>query len=554
MLTHLQISNFSLVDQLDLELNGGLSVLTGETGAGKSILLDAIGLVLGDRADADKIRQGCDKADIQATFNIDTQNYVRKWLDENELHADGECILRRVVTAEGRSRAFINGQSVTLQQLKTLGELLVNIHGQHEHQNLLKASTQRRLLDEYGNLRTLAKELKRSFYFWHAANERLQHVQEQSEELNARFQLLRYQVEELDQLELKEGELAALENEQKTLSNIEGILDSCQHIEQICGDEDQGIARNLQNALNLLAKLDGKSATLSNAETMLEQALINVQEAQNEIEHEQAQAQLDPNRLSEVEARLSHIYEIARKHKVTPEKLVECHQALLAELESLQSGDAQIDALEQEEREHREQYVKQAKKLSAERTKIAKKLTKAINEKLNQLAMSHAEFAIELAPHQSEEPQANGNEDIRFLISTIPGQAPKAIAKIASGGELSRISLAIQVVTAQTSSIQTLIFDEVDAGIGGQTGDIVGALLRELGDSGQVLCVTHLAQVASNAHHHLLVEKRIHKKGVDSTLSTLDAEARVLEVARMMGGAIDSAQSLAHAREMLERV
>lgn len=553
MLTHLQISNFSLVDQLELELHSGLSVLTGETGAGKSILLDAIGLVLGDRADTDKIRQGSDKADIQATFKISAQTHVERWLKEHELGADDECILRRVITSEGRSRAFINGQSVTLQQLKTVGEFLVNIHGQHEHQNLLKASTQRRLLDEFGKLRPSAKELKRTFYYWHAANERLKQAQEQTEELNARFQLLRYQVEELDQLDLKDGELEALELEQKQLANVEAILESCQQIEQLCADEEQGLTRGLRSTLSLLEKLEAKSPALNNAQTMLEQALINVQEAQNEVEHEQAQAHIDPNRLQEVEARLTSIYDIARKHRVSPDKLLECHQALHDELTSLRSGDEQVAELEQEETKLREQYQAQADKLSAARAKAAKKLAKQINEKLSHLAMNHAEFAIDLAPYSSAEPQANGNEEIRLLISTIPGQPPKAIAKIASGGELSRISLAIQVVTAQTSSTPTLIFDEVDAGIGGQTGDIVGNLLRELGESGQVLCVTHLAQVASNAHHHLLVEKRIHKKGVDSKLNSLDAEERVFEIARMMGGAIDSSQSLAHAREMLER-
>ncbi len=554
MLSHLQISNFTLVEQLELEVHAGLSALTGETGAGKSILLDALSLVLGDRADADKVRHGAERADIQASFNLSKLPYVSRWLAENELGHDDECLLRRLVTREGRSRAFVNGQAVTLQQLKALGDMLVDIHGQHEHQSLLKQSTQQRLLDEFGKLRPLAKEVKRAFYHWHTANERLQFIQNQSDEINARFQLLSYQVDELNELALEEGELEQLEQELKQLSNSESIKQNCQHIDDICSDDDNGLVSRLNSALRLLSELDSTSQNLSGAENLLQQALINVQEAQSDIERELNNDELDPSKLPEVEQRLSLIYDIARKHRVAPEDLCTTHHQLSEELTKLRSGDMQVEELEKEIAQHAEQFKQLGNKLSLARKKSAKQLTQAINEKLAQLAMSHATFAIDFKSYTDAKPQACGLEETQFLIATTPGAPPKPLAKIASGGELSRISLAIQVITAQTSTTPTLVFDEVDVGIGGTTGDIVGNLLRELGESGQVLCVTHLAQVASKAHNHLRVEKTIGSNSVNSSLIKLDGQEKVKEIARMMGGSIESEQSLAHAQEMLEAV
>ncbi len=552
MLSHLQISNFTLVDQLELEFHSGLSVLTGETGAGKSILIDALGLILGDRADADKVKAGADKADLQASFNLNSLPFIGKWLDENELgQQEDECLLRRVITSEGRSRAFINGQSVTLQQLKTLGDMLVNIHGQHEHQSLIKASSQMRQLDEFGQLRPLVKELKRCFYHWHGCKEKLELLKSQSDEVSARFQLLTYQVSELNSIELKEGEILELEDEQKRLENVTTIKQNCQHVSDICEAEEDGLIHRMHAALKLLGELDGKSETLLNAESMIEQALINVQEAHGELLREQDDESLDPSRLPEIESRLSAIYEIARKHRTQPEKLLELHQNLNNELRQLGSSDSQIEALETELAELETNYTKLANKLSSGRKKFAAQLCTQVNKQLSQLAMAHASFHINLDASDGT-PRANGNEDVHFLISTTPGQPPKPIVKIASGGELSRISLAIQVVTAKTSTTPTLIFDEVDVGIGGTTGDMVGLLLRELGGNGQVLCVTHLAQVASKAHQHMLVEKTISKSAVSSSLKALDENEKVREIARMMGGAVDSKQSLAHAKEMLE--
>lgn len=552
MLTHLHISDFTLVDTLDLELHSGLTTVTGETGAGKSITLDALALALGDRADADKVRPGAKKADIHASFDLSLLPFARKQLADQDLDVGEECILRRVVTAEGRSRAYINGHTVTLQQLRSFGEVLIDIHSQHEHQSLLKTSTHRRLLDDFGGHDTLATKVKAAFQQWNKANQTLEQVRNNSDEINARYQLLRYQVEELDQLELQAGELNQLEQEQKALANAEEIQLGCQQISALCSDDTQGISTALHQAIQILHKLPSKSSYLKEAESLLRSASIHAEEAQREIDHHLDSSEDDASRLPEIEARLSAIYEIARKHRIPPEELPQLHQNLADELASLRSGDDQLEQLEQEVALAKAEFETHANKLSDKRKAAAKKLCTQVNKKLKQLAMENARFDISLnvAPTQ---PTRHGNEEVEFLIATHPGQSPKALSKIASGGELSRISLAIQVVTAQTSTTPTMVFDEVDVGIGGPTGDVVGQLLRELGEQGQVICVTHLAQVASKAHQHLLVSKTVNKKEVKSAVSYLSKEQKVAELARMMGGDTESAQSLAHAKEMLEK-
>ncbi|MFT7558321.1 MAG: DNA repair protein RecN (Recombination protein N) [Flavobacteriales bacterium] len=551
MLTHLHISNFTLVERLELEPQSGLTVITGETGAGKSILLDALGLVLGERADADKVRQGCDKADIQASFDVSALTFVQKWLDENSLNiSDSECLLRRVVTAEGRSRGFINGQAVTLHQLKALGDLLIDIHGQHEHQSLLKIATHRRLLDEFGQLKPLAKSVKREYYQWNSCKEQLAYLRNRNDELSARFQLLSYQVIELDQLNILDGELSALEDEQRQLAHQETFQSACGHLSELCNNDQDGISTRLNSVLRLLGELPTLSDSLQSAESLFKQALINIEEAQSDIDHQQQDGDLDPARLNFVEGRLSKIYDIARKHRVNPEELLGLHHALCSELKEIEGGDAQIESLEKDIKEKATRYKTLADKLSSKRKQAAKNLGARINETLKDLAMSHAQFYVALEDG-SPEPNLNGNENIQFLISTAPGQSPKPLGKVASGGELSRISLAIQVATAKTSTTPTLVFDEVDVGIGGTTGDVVGRLLRELGSQGQIFCVTHLAQVASKTHHHWRVEKSISKTEVNSRIEALSDDDKVLEIARMMGGTTDSKQSLAHAREML---
>ena len=549
MLTHLHINNFTLVDSLDIELHEGLTTLTGETGAGKSILLDALALTLGDRTDSDKVRAGKDRADIHASFDLSNLKHAQKWLKENDLGSESECILRRVITKEGRSRAYINGQTVPLNQLRTLGEMLIDIHSQHEHQSLLKTNTHRRILDEYAGLENLAKQVKQLHREWSAVTDKLLHAQNRNEESDARYQLLSYQVDELNQMELEENELEQLEAEQRILANAGSAIQNCQHALTICNDEESGILEQLHKALHLINDIPEPSENLKNVESLLNSALISIEEAESDLSHHINNFEADPERLGTVEQRLSDIYNVARKHKVAPEELVSLHTSLSEELDSLQTSDELIESLEAEQKALQNQYQEKADSLTQKRSRAAKKLAKQVNSNLAQLAMAHASLAIELI--HSDTPTLYGNESVEFRISTQPGQPAKPLHKIASGGELSRVSLAIQVVAAQNSATPTLVFDEVDVGIGGTVGDVVGKMLRELGASGQVLCVTHLAQVASKAHTHLRVEKTLTKSSASSSLHQLDKEEKVEEIARMMGGMVDSIQSLAHAREIL---
>ncbi len=554
MLTHLHIKNFTLVDQLDIELHEGLTTITGETGAGKSMILDALGVTLGERTDSNKVKAGAERAEIHASFDISKLSFVKKWLLDNDLRSDDatdECILRRVITKEGRSRAYINGQTVTLQQLKALGENLIDIHNQHEHQSLLSPDTHRRLLDDFAGVQTLAQSVKTTYLEWQSIADKLECVQTEGAEMNARFQLLSYQVDELEQLDLQEGELEQLEREQRLLSNVEKTQENCQNVIDICGNDGVGLRDRINQAIRLIQELPEKPQSLVEVEQLLENAGINISEAQSDLEHFADNCEHNPARLAEVNTRLNSIYEIARKHHVPPEGLVEQHQKLADELTTLVSGDEMTESLNEALAETHKSYEKQANKLSTQRSKAAKKLSTAVNQKLNQLAMERANLDIQLNPGNGT-PSRYGNERVEFLISTNPGHPAQALQRVASGGELSRISLAIQVVTAATSTTPTLVFDEVDVGIGGTTGDVVGLMLSELGTKGQIFCVTHLAQVASKAHHHLRAEKQVTQKGASSTLTTVEGEEKVIEIARMMGGLIDSKQSLDHAKQMLE--
>ncbi|WP_024461127.1 DNA repair protein RecN [Marinimicrobium sp. LS-A18] len=553
MLTHLSIRHFTLVDQLDLDLRPGMTAITGETGAGKSIVLDALGQTLGDRADGQRVRAGARKADIHATFDTQRIPAARQWLEAQELlqeDAPSECLLRRVITAEGRSKAFINGHPVTLQQLRTLGEMLIDIHSQHEHQSLLRKETHRHLLDEYAGQSELAGKVRQAYRHWHSCKRDFEALRDNAEEVSARYQLLSYQVQELEQLDLKEGELDELEAEQRSLAHAEDILRASHELSALCGDDDQGLSVLMHRALHLLRDMPEKSAALQEAEQLLTSAQIQVDEAQREVEHHIDGFNLDPERLREVEERLSAIYDVARKHRIGPEQLPQLFADLGDELAQLQGGDERLDELEQQMQAAEADYRKGASALSKARQSAGSKLAKAVNQQLSDLAMPNARLEVSLASLE-DKPGPQGLEEVEFIISTNPGQPARSLNKVASGGELSRVSLAIQVVTARTSAIPTLVFDEVDVGIGGATGDVVGRLLRQLGEGGQVLCVTHLAQVASKSHQHLQVTKTAKKQSAESTLVTLEGEQKIEEIARMLGGMKVTEQSLAHAREMV---
>jgi len=553
MLTHLSIRHFTLVDELDLDLRPGMTAITGETGAGKSIVLDALGQTLGDRADGQRVRAGARKADIHATFDTQRIPAARQWLEAQELlleDAPSECLLRRVITAEGRSKAFINGHPVTLQQLRTLGEMLIDIHSQHEHQSLLRKETHRHLLDEYAGQSELAGKVRQAYRHWQTCKRDFEALRDNAEEVSARYQLLSYQVQELEQLNLKEGELDELEAEQRSLAHAEDILRASHELSALCGDDDQGLSVLMHRALHLLRDMPEKSAALQEAEQLLTSAQIQVDEAQREVEHHIDGFNLDPERLREVEERLSTIYDVARKHRIGPEQLPQLFTDLGDELAQLQGGDERLDELEQQMQTAEADYRKAASALSKTRQSASSKLAKAVNQQLSDLAMPNARLEVSLAS-LNDKPGPQGLEEVEFIISTNPGQPARSLNKVASGGELSRVSLAIQVVTARTSAIPTLVFDEVDVGIGGATGDVVGRLLRQLGEGGQVLCVTHLAQVASKSHQHLQVTKTAKKQSAESTLVTLEGEQKIEEIARMLGGMKVTEQSLAHAREMV---
>ena len=551
MLTHLFISNFLLVTEQELTFSGGLTALTGETGAGKSLLLDALGLTLGGRAEGQKVRAGQPQAEVSATFDLSGHKKAATWLAQADLANSGspeECMIRRVVMAEGRSRGYVNGRPVTQTQLKALGEMLLNVHSQHEHQSLLMSAHHQRLLDDYGGHQLLLEQVRSAFGHWQTLQAQLQHAQTHSDEMNARFQLLSYQVEELDQLNLQVGELEELEAAQQRLANAEQVQTTCTQLAGACINDDSALTSQLHRMLHQLDQLPFASARIQSVKGLLQEAKIQVEEAGQELGAEAA-SELSAEELPAIEQRLSWVYEVARKHKVNPADLVQLHQQVAQELSSLKSGDQEIEALEKGVALALGEYVSIAKTLTESRQAAAVKLAKAVNQQLKKLAMGQAAFSVYVTPNEA--PSRNGQETLEFQIATVPGQAPQGLNKVASGGELSRVSLAIQVVIAKTSVTPTLIFDEVDVGIGGATGDVVGQMLRALGKSAQVLCVTHLAQVASKANQHFTVEKVVNKKGASTVIQPLDEEGRVLEVARMMGGAIESEQSLAHARQML---
>ncbi|MTI15108.1 DNA repair protein RecN [Sansalvadorimonas verongulae] len=553
MLTHLSISHYAIVDQLDLDIPKGMTVITGETGAGKSIMLDALSLAMGARAGNDCVRPGCERADIRATFDISSLKEANTWLRAKDLDIDGECILRRVITKEGRSRGYINGTPSPLSDLRALGEMLVDIHAQHEQQSLLRPATHQKLLDEYAGCTRLATQVHDSWQTWRNHKSRLDELRNRGQEQDARIQLLQYQVEELDRLSIAEGEVEELESEQKQLTNAETSLHTCQQVLNLCSENDSGnVLHSLTVCQQLLIDLGLDLPALQDTVEMLSTAQIQVEEAIGEMTRFVDNFEADPARLADVTERLSSVYTLARKHNVLPGEVHSFHAELQQEFESLQCSDEKLEELEAELATLEADYFASAKKLSDKRGKGAGKLNKAVSKHIHELGMPKGKFEVELTA-LTDMPHSQGMEDIRFLVTTNPGSLPKPLDKVASGGELSRISLAIQVITAHTSGISTLVFDEVDVGIGGGTAEIVGRLLRELGDRGQVMCVTHQPQVASQGHTHLHVSKRLGKNSTSTRITSLDREKRTQEVARMLGGLEITEQTLAHAEEMIVR-
>ena len=552
MLTQLNIRNYAIVEQLDLELHNGMTVVSGETGAGKSIMLDALGLALGNRADSGTVRNGAERAEITADFDISKIPAARDWLISEELNQDDQCILRRVVTAEGRSRCYINGTACPIAKVRQLGEFLIEIHGQHEHQRLLKKDHHRHLLDAFSGETRLVQQVRQQHKQWRALDHKHKALSQQNEEQAARVQLLSYQVEELETLQIEAGEFESLVKEQQMLANAGEIIQTGQHILQITQDSDSGNCLSLLNQCqHLLSNMKAQSPSIRQTMEMLTNAQIQIEEASQEMNQYLGRVELNPERQQIVEERLSKLFDLARKHRIAPEELTEHLAAQQQELAELSMSDQELDALAEQVSTAHQDFLQLAQRLSDIRARTARKLAKQVNQQLHDLGMPAANLDVQLTAYENEQPNPNGLEEIEFLISTNKGQPARSLHKIASGGELSRISLAIQVITAKSSSTPSLIFDEVDVGIGGAIAEVVGRLLRQLGGHSQVLCVTHQPQVASQGHQHLFVSKRAGKKHTHTQINTLSSDERIEEVARMLGGIDVTNTSREHAREML---
>ena len=552
MLLSINISNYTLVESLEIEFTQGTTAITGETGAGKSLVLDALGMALGDRADTDTIRHGKERAEITATFDINTIDAAKAWLDANDFNSDDNCILRRIYTREGRSRGYINGQPSTMSQLQELGDMLTDIHSQHEHQSLLRKETHCRLLDEYAKAEDLASKVASEYSAWHKVHLDLTNLLQRSDELDNRKDLLRFQVNELQQIDLTAKHLEQLELEQKTLANAEQIVQDSHNLLAICEQaEEFNLRDSLNKALSILANIEYKPDALKITEELLQGGLIQIEEAINEISHHIDRFEADPQRLQIVEEQLSAVFQLSRKHRVNPDQLEITLQTLEAELKNLIGGSENINAMEEKLADLAKSYEKSAKQLSSKRKSASKTMAKEINRQLQKLSMEGAELLVQLSPISHGEYRSSGLEEVEFLLATNPGQPHKMLAKIASGGELSRVSLAIQVVAANHSKIPTLVFDEVDVGIGGSTADIVGQLIKQLGERGQVISVTHQPQVAAHAHHHYRASKVIEDNSAESLMVPLNQQQRVEELARMLGGAKVTKQTLSHASELL---
>ena len=551
MLTRLDVRDFAIVGALELELGAGMTVLTGETGAGKSILIEALGLALGDRADTGAIRAGAERAEVTATFDVRGVPSAVAWLDEQGIAAGDECLLRRVVVRDGRSRAFVNGTPVPAQSLQALGERLLDIHGQHAHQSLLHRAAQRDLLDAYAGQRDLATTVAEAWHRWQALVAEQAAAAGAAADRAARLDLLSYQVSELAGLALADDELPQLDAEHRRLAGAERLLADTGRVFGLLHEDDDAIELQLARALNALDGLAPLDPAVAPARELLDGALIQLREAATALRAYRAQVDVDPERLDELDRRLAAVHEMARKHRVRPEDLPARLRDLEAELATLRGAEARSAGLEAEIARARSAFLDAAGRLSAARRDAAARLGAAVTARMQTLGMARGAFRVDLQPLDAGQAGAFGTDRIEFLVAANPGQAPAPLARVASGGELSRISLAIQVATAGLGAVPTLVFDEVDVGIGGGVAEIVGRLLHDLGRERQVLCVTHLPQVAARADHHLVVRKRADGDHAVTSIEPVEGAARIEEVARMAGGVEVTAEALAHAAALI---
>ncbi len=550
MLTNLTIKQFTIVESLTLDFDEGMSAFTGETGAGKSIIIDALNLALGQRADTSVIRQGADKCDICAVFAIDSNPDAIAWLAEQEVEWDSDIIVRRVINTNGRSKNFINGSVYPLAKVKEFGELLLNIHGQNQQYHLLKHENHLIQLDAFAINDKLVAQVSEQYQCLRAKEKELKSLT-QSEDFRHKVELLNYQVDELNALSLQANELDDINSEHKKLSQASEFIDKTQTILNLLNESetDTTTISSLNQVKSLTEDMLDTHTDLKSIDELLNQALINCEEAYSELSHFHQQLEQNPERLNELESRLALIFDLARKHQIKPEALYQHHQQLIETLNQYNNNEERIKELEVEIEKEKESYLKLAEKLHKNRVKEAKNLSQQITEMINKLGMPNGQVDIDI--QKLEKLSSKGIDRVEYMVTLNKGSSQQPLAKIASGGELSRISLAIQVLTAEKKAYPTLIFDEVDTGIGGQTAAKVGQLLRRLGNHTQVFCVTHQAQVASNANHHFLVEKKDKNKKTISEVKALSDKEKVNELARMLSGVTMTKQTLAHAKELL---
>jgi len=552
VLTHLHIRNLAVVDEVEAEMTAGLTVLTGETGAGKSIMIDALALVLGERADSDAVRTGSQRAEVTATFALSPASAALGWLQANDLDDSGagECVLRRIVTAEGRSRGYINGNPAPVGKLRELGSMLVDICGQQAHQSLNKADTQRTILDQHGNLLARVEKYRTTYQTWRELQERATQLEASRTDQAHRIDLLRFQVQELQALDAQPGELDELNHAHRLAANASRVREDGNSALQMLYENEQASAYDLisraRSQLEELAELD---PGLQNLSALLNEAEIQVTEVADSLRQYLDKEQPDAGNLAELEQRLGAMQDMARKHRIAPGELPALAEQLTDELNTLENADESLEQLQQQADACLTDLQALAKKLTAARRKSAKSLAKAVTENMQQLGMADGEFDVVLEP--LETPGALGAERIEFRVAINPGMRPGALARVASGGELSRVSLAIQVAASAQANTGTLIFDEVDSGVGGGTAEIVGDKLRGLADTYQVMCVTHLPQVASKGHRHFRVSKLSDGQITRTRVTELDENERVDELARMLGGVEITQRTLDHAAEML---
>lgn len=552
MLMNLQVRDFAIVDRIDIEFDPGMTVLTGETGAGKSILVDALGLVLGERGSAQLVRDGAKRAEFAAEFNVAKLSAVKAWLDDQALDVEDDCLLRRVINADGRSRAFINGNSVPLSQLKALGELLLDIHGQHFHQSLGRRNIQRALLDHFGGLLEDRSRVEAQFELWRSLADGLQSITDAEADRASRLDLLTFQLNELQSLALESGELDALNSERQRLQNSGKLVEGVGSALDSLFDNEAGNANNLvADAVRSIEQIAEFDATLEPVLEALNGASIQVAEAAETLRRYGESIDMDPARRDWVEERLDAVQTISRKHRVKGDELPQLAEQLHAEHDELSHAEERGRELEEQAEAAKAEFLKRAKSLSKARTSAATRFSAAVTEAMHGLGMPGGVFHVAVTPIPVDSAKPWGLDNIEFLISANPGQAPQPLAKVASGGELSRMALSIQVIASDGSAIPTMVFDEVDSGVGGSVAEMVGRRLQELGANRQVLCVTHLPQVASLADQHFRISKVTDGKSTRTRVHVLGKDKRIEELARMLGGVEITRKTLEHAAEML---